>query len=137
MRIVLDTHVLAAGLLRADSMAGRVLDLLRAGNLRLAVDDRILREYDEVLASPPLARCLPPLERARILAFLHADAERHIPTTVVKGLPDPKDASFAETALAADAPLVTDDFRRFPAERCGRMRVFSLVRFLEEIDRPR
>ena len=138
MTVVLDVHVLAAGLLDPDSLAGRAVDLLRGGRLRLAADDRVLREYAAVLGRPWFTERLGTAGRDRILAFLRSDSLRCVATQAVSGtgLPDPRDACYAETALAADVPLVTDDFRRFPAERCGRTRVFSLIRFLEEAHRP-
>ena len=136
MTVVLDVHILAAGLLDPEGMAGRAVDLLRGGRLRLAADDRVLREYTAVLGRPWFTERLGATGRDRILAFLRADALRCVATQAVRGLPDPRDACYAESALAADVPLVTDDFRRFPAERCGRTRVFSLIRFLEEAHRP-
>jgi predicted nucleic acid-binding protein len=136
MTAVFDVHILAAGLLDADGMAGRAVDLVRGGRVRLAADDRVLQEYSTVLRRPWFAARLGTAGRDRVLAFLRSDSLRCVCTQAVPNLPEPRDACYAESALAADVPLVTDDFRRFPAERCGRTRVFSLIRFLEECHRP-
>jgi putative PIN family toxin of toxin-antitoxin system len=135
MLVVLDTLVLVSGLLGADPLATRIADLLRGDKLRLAVDDRVLRDYREVLARPFFHRYFKEEEATRVIRFLQADARKCVCTERIE-LPDPADACFAETALAADAPLVTSDFTRFPAERCGRTRVFAPIRFLEEFHRP-
>jgi putative PIN family toxin of toxin-antitoxin system len=54
MLIVLDTNVLVSGLLKANSKPAKVLDLVIAGKIQVAVDQRILNEYRQVLARPKL-----------------------------------------------------------------------------------
>jgi predicted nucleic acid-binding protein len=134
MIVVLDTPLLIEGLLATDPLAARIADLVRGGRLRPALDDRMLRAYEAALALPAVARYLLPVERERIVRFLR-HGTRIVCTDRIE-VPDPADACFAETALAAEAPLLTADFRRFPAERCGRTRVFSPIRFLEEYHHP-
>lgn len=135
MIVVLDTLLLVSGLLGAEPLATRIADLMRGDKLRLAVDDRVLHDYRGALARPFFRRYFKEEEAERVIRFLQADARKCVCTERIE-LPDPDDACFAETALAADAPLVTADFKRFPAERCGRTKVFSPIRFLEEFHRP-
>ena len=52
--VVADTNVLVSGLLSAHGAPARVLDLLTAGDLQAAADDRIAAEYRQVLARPRL-----------------------------------------------------------------------------------
>jgi putative PIN family toxin of toxin-antitoxin system len=54
MLIVLDTNVLVSGLLKANSKPAKVLDLVIAGKIQVAVDQRILNEYRQVLVRPKL-----------------------------------------------------------------------------------
>jgi len=134
MNVVFDAPLLVEGLLGLDPLAARIADLLRAGRLRPVLDDRVLRAYAEALARPAVARYFTPAESERVLRFLR-HGERVVCADRIE-VPDPADACYAETALAADAPLLTADFKRFPAERCGRTRVFSPIRFLEEYHHP-
>lgn len=48
MKIVLYTNVLVSGMLRPHSAAGMLLRMIVAGALEIAVDERILLEYEEV-----------------------------------------------------------------------------------------
>ena len=49
LRLVLDTDVLVSGMINPLGPPGRIVDLLREGELELTVDDRILAEYTAVL----------------------------------------------------------------------------------------
>ena len=135
--LVLDLPLLLAGIgvglpgWPGEPLARRIVDLLRAGHLRLVADDRVLARYQAALAQSELL----PLENERILRFLHHDTLRCIATAQVP-TPSPEDACFAESALTTGHPLVAADFRRFPAERCGATPVLSAIRFLEEFHHP-
>jgi len=54
MYIVLDTNDLVSGLLNPNGSPGRIVDLVIGGFVQVLYDDRILREYLEVLARPEL-----------------------------------------------------------------------------------
>ncbi len=131
--LVLDPILLLAGIgvglpgWPGELLARRIVDLLRAGHLRLVADDRVLARYRTALGQSDLR----PLELERILRFVENDALRCVATAQVP-TPDPADACFAETALTTGHPLVAADFRRFPAERCGETPILSAIRFLEE-----
>ena len=47
--VVLDTNVLVSALLNSFGAPGRVLDLVLAGELTVAHDDRVLAEWRQVL----------------------------------------------------------------------------------------
>jgi len=135
--LVLDVPILLGGIgvglpgWTGEPLAKRIVDLLRAGNLRLVADERVMARYRAALAQSELT----PLELERILRFLHHDAIRCVATAQVP-TPFPEDACLAETALTTGHPLVAADFRRFPAERCGATPVLSAIRFLEEFHHP-
>ncbi len=52
MKIVLDTNVLVSGLLTPFGPTGEIVRMVSAGELILAIDARILSEYQEVLHRP-------------------------------------------------------------------------------------
>ena len=52
MNIVLDTHVLVAGLLSPFGTCGQILRMVSSGELSFCFDARILAEYEEVLGRP-------------------------------------------------------------------------------------
>jgi putative PIN family toxin of toxin-antitoxin system len=112
MRIVLDTNVLVSGLLRPHGPPGRILDAIVAGAIGLLVDDRILREYVEVLTRPRFG-----FDRAvalQLVELLAASADHVDASGVAVTLPDPDDAPFLEVAIAGGADaLVTGNARHF------------------------
>lgn len=137
MTIVLDTNVLVSGLIVADHPPGRIVDLIRAGEVRLALDDRVAAEYEEVLARPYIRRYFTVREKERVLAFILSDSVQCVCTGRIEGLPDKKDAPFAETALAAQAPLITGNLKHFPSGACREIVVMTPAQFLEELHRRR
>jgi putative PIN family toxin of toxin-antitoxin system len=112
MRIVLDTNVLVSGLLSPHGPPGRLVALVVAGELRLLVDDRILREYAEVLTRPRFG-----FDRATVLELVDflAEAAEHVDSSQVSvALADQDDAPFLEVAIAGGADaLVTGNARHF------------------------
>ncbi len=119
MIVVLDTNVLVSGLINPSGAPGQIVDFLRAGALRLAVDDRILAEYADVLSRPELADYFTISDVEHILEYVQANSKRVLVTAIVSDLPDPYDAPFLEVALAAGASLVTGNLKHYPA-KCRR-----------------
>jgi putative PIN family toxin of toxin-antitoxin system len=135
MIIVLDTNVLVSGLMVATHPPGRIVDLLRSGEVRLAVDDRIVAEYEEVLARPRFRPYIRLEEKERVMGFIRADSLRVVCAKSIEGLPDATDAPFAEATLAAGAPLVTGNLKHFPSRKLIGIRVLTPFEFLKEFRR--
>lgn len=129
-RIVLDTNVLASGLISATNPPGRIIDAIRADHVRICIDDRIIAEYREVLTRPELTRWIRRDDGIAILDHIGSLAERVDGFVTVDGLPDPDDAPFLEVALIAGVPLITGNVRHFPAERAGRAVIMTPREFL-------
>ncbi len=111
---VLDTNVLVSGLLNAYGPPGRLLDSVLSGTLRLTYDDRIEREYREVLARPKFGFSAP-LREAFLSELKHQDPVAAAVWPRKKNLPDPDDLPFLEAAkYAADHILVTGNPRHYP-----------------------
>jgi predicted nucleic acid-binding protein len=88
------------------------------GRLTVALDDRILAEYREVLARTKLR--LNQGAVSEILTLLQYSGIRVIAPPLDAVLPDPDDIPFLEVAAEAGAVLVTGNLRHFPpGQRAG------------------
>ena len=113
MLIVLDTNVLVSGLLNPHGAPGRIIDLVLAGEMQLAFDDRIIAEYSEVLQRAKFGFSQRRIEA--ILDFIHLSGI-HVsaPPLAMENIPDHDDLPFAEVAVAANtAALVTGNRDHF------------------------
>lgn len=133
MRFVLDTNVLVAGLLNPAGACGRLLDLVLDGAVSFSADERILREYEEVLRRPGLA--LPAHTVREVLTFLRQSAEPVATLPLDAKLPDPDDLPFLEVAAAAGAILVTGNLRHYPKRAIGRVSVVNPAESLDLLGR--
>jgi len=131
VNLVLDTNVLVSGLIGTGSPPARIVDLLRAGELRLVVDDRILAEYADVLARDYLRTYFTERAARDVMEFLQYDSERVVGTIVVRGLPDDGDIPFLEVALTAGVTLVTGNKKHFPAALTRSCRILTPREFLD------
>jgi putative PIN family toxin of toxin-antitoxin system len=111
-RAVIDTNVLVSGLLRPDNPPGRILDMVLAGELQPVFDDRILREYRQVLRRPRFhfheGAVMDLMDYLEHFGWLLA-----APGLAVR-LPDPKDLMFLEVAAKSLSLLITGNTRHFP-----------------------
>ena len=128
---VFDTNVLVSGLLSPHGPPGRIVEWLRSGAVRAGLDDRIISEYEEVLARPELD--LPRHEVSIVLRRIQAQAAYAVvaPVHLVHDLPDADDAPFVECARALDCPLVSDSSRHFPAAATSSLTVLTPRQFVD------
>lgn len=68
MLIVLDTNVLVSGLINGAGVPGKIVDLLMEGRIQIAYDERILAEYEDVLARPKLH--IKPADVKAVIAYI-------------------------------------------------------------------
>lgn len=129
-RIVLDTNVLVSGLISATNFPGRIIDGIRADEIRLCIDDRIFAEYRDVLTRPELSRWIRRDDGIAILDHIESSSDRVHGFVTVNGLLDPDDAPFLEVALIAGVPLITGNIRHFPTERAGPAIILTPRQFL-------
>ena len=103
--IVLDTNVFVAAGFNPASHSAQLLELVRAGQLRMVWDDATRGEVEHVI------RQIPRLSWSRIADLFGRDDRFAGPTHPEQFtfVPDPADRKFAALADAAQAPLVTSD----------------------------
>lgn len=128
--ITLDTNVLVSGLLNPFGPPGRIVDLVLSRQIRLAFDDRVLIEYQEVLSRPRFGFPTTRIERVMaIFAFQERVTTTPWPN---RPIPDQDDAIFLEVASASSKVLVTGNLRHYPKNLSGDVRVLSPTDWLNE-----
>jgi putative PIN family toxin of toxin-antitoxin system len=115
MLIVLDTNVLVSGLLKKNSKPAKILDLVTDGKIQVAVDQRILSEYRQVLARPKL-KITATNARAVLVYISIAGLSVSAPPLDLQDvvIQDLMDLPFAEVAVAVMAQaVVTGNTKHF------------------------
>ncbi|ACM20429.1 toxin, PIN family [Geotalea daltonii FRC-32] len=129
MKIVLDTNVLVAGLLSPFGPCGEIVRMVSSGELILALDARVLAEYQEVLSRPKFK-----FEKdmvAALLDYIEYKGSTVAGSPLPQPLPDMDDEPFLEVAIAARAEcLVTGNQVHFPLQLCQGVTVLSPTQFL-------
>ena len=133
MRIVLDTNILVSGLLNPNGAPGRVVDLILGRRLFLLYDDRILGEYEDVLARPQLE--ISQDRATAVISFLRLTGDRIIalplPATL---LPDPDDLPFVEVAISGKAEaLITGNLKHFMGLDNYAITILSPAKLIEQL----
>jgi len=124
VKVALDTNVLVSALLTPYGPSARVLDAVLAGLLIPVFDDRILREYEEVLGRSRFG--FEPQDVKALLDFFRLEGVAVAAPPLNAELPDPDDVMFVEVAAAGTADaIVTGNQKHFPAEGCGGIAVVS------------
>jgi len=130
--VVLDTNVLVSSLLSSKGPPAKILDLILGDHIVVAYDDRILGEYEEVLARPELR--ISPDKTLAVIDHIEVAGQyiesKALPT---EGYTDPDDIMFAEVFITSEADaLVTGNLRHYkPLLKQDRL-VLSPAQFLEK-----
>ena len=111
MRVVLDTNVLASGVLSRASVPGQLLLAWTSGMFALVVSEPILVELERTFTKPYFAHRRSAAERAAVLELLQREADVVPVTMVVRGIAShPEDDRILATALSGAADyLVSGD----------------------------
>ena len=131
MKIVLDTNVLISGLINPSGPPGRIVDLLRSGDLNLVIDDRILAEYVDVLRRDYFNSYFSFTQRDDIIEYLTRNSIYSIGRFVIHDLPDKWDIPFLEIALTEGIPLITGNMKHFPKTKIENAKVITPASFLQ------
>ena len=116
MRVVLDTNFLVSGIINPYGKPARILNLLLAGKITALYDNRMIREYQEVLSrrrfgfSPEWIRPL--------MDYIKMEGEFVLAEPLGGEMKDASDRKFLEVALSGKADyLITGNKRDFPRQR--------------------
>ena len=102
--VVLDTNILVASGFKRESASARIVDLVRAGQLRMAWNEGTRREIERVL------RRIPPLRGIDASdLFREEDRIEEVGSGDFAMISDPDDRVFAAVAVSAGATIVTND----------------------------
>jgi putative PIN family toxin of toxin-antitoxin system len=129
--VVLDTNVMVSGMLNPNGPPGKILDLMLNNQITAAYDNRILGEYEEVLARRELG-----IDKTRLLAVIdhiELSGKSIEPETIsTAGYTDPDDGMFAEVFSTSNADaLVTGNLRHYKPLLDQNASVLSPAQFLE------
>lgn len=110
----MDTNVLVSGLLIRKSKPEQIIDAILMGKIQLIIDERVFREYQEVLHRPKLNI---PIERSNAILSFIANSSVWIEVRQVDfsqfEIIDKGDLPFAELAVNSDAILITGNLKHF------------------------
>lgn len=113
MRVVIDTNVVFSGLIKPDSVPGRVLRAWRDGEFRLVLSEYLIDEIASTLARTKMRALVawPPVQIDRFVLELRAFADIVEPAELDFKYPrDPDDIPVLATLIASRADvLVTGD----------------------------
>jgi putative PIN family toxin of toxin-antitoxin system len=114
MQVILDTNILVSGLLKRNSKPEKIVDAILIGKLQLIIDDRVFREYYEVLHRPKLNI---PVERSNALLSFIAYSSVWIECKPIDfsqfEIIDKGDLPFAELAVNNKIILLTGNLKHF------------------------
>ena len=130
MLVVLDTNVLVSGLLNGNGSPGKIIDRVMDGRIRVAYDDRIMGEYEDVLHRPELH--IRPALTGAVIAYIELAGVLVEPHPLkVHEFNDVDDLPFAEVFVTSKADAqVSGNLRHFlPLIQKG-MAVMSPADFL-------
>ena len=130
MKTVVDTNILATGLLSPFGSPVEIVRMIASGTLRLYFDARILTGYGEVLARPKFQFSFE-LTQA-LIEQIKTEGLSVAGDPLPARLPDPTDEPFLEAAIAGDADcLITGNIKHFPPTKRQGAVVLSPSEFLE------
>jgi len=131
MIVVLDTNVLVSGFLNSSGKPGQIIDLLNDNRFQVAYDDRILGEYEDILARPKFG--IEPSKARTLITHIELTGQLIYAESLSSvGFQDPDDLPFAEVFITAHAQaLITGNLRHFtPLVETG-LPVYTPTQFLD------
>ena len=138
MRVVIDTNVLLSSLLSRRGASFRLVQKLGTTQFQPVISPPLCLEYEDVFRRPGLLPAHSPQEISDFLDyFLSQCIECRIHFLWPPHLPDPKDDSVLELALAGSAPLIiTHNTRHFRNADALGIRAVTPDQFLRILSAP-
>jgi len=133
MKIVLDTNVLASGLLTPFGPSGEIVRMVFSGELAVYIDARILAEYKDILHRPKFKFNKDHI--GILLDFIKQHCQVTSSSPLKNRLPDPDDEPFLEVAIAGMVKsLVTGNRKHYSSSVFKGINIFSPLNFLNFIE---
>ena len=138
MRVVIDTNVLLSSLLSRRGASFRLVQRLGSPQFQPVISPPLCLEYEDVFRRPGLLRGYSPQDIGDFLDyFLSQCIECRIHFLWRPHLPDPKDDSVLELALAGGAPfIITHNTRHFRSADSLGIRAVTPDQFLRILSAP-
>jgi putative PIN family toxin of toxin-antitoxin system len=132
LTVVLDTNVLVSSMLSPKGPPAKILDLIMGDHMRVAYDDRILGEYEEVLSRPKLQ--IPAPEVLAVIDHIELTGQYVEPEPLsAEEYTDPDDIMFAEVFITSNADaLVTGNLRHYKPLFKQDVMVLTPVQFMKK-----
>ncbi|NOY07947.1 MAG: putative toxin-antitoxin system toxin component, PIN family [Spirochaetes bacterium] len=116
MKIVLDTNVLISGVINPDGKPVKIVNLLLNEKVKLLYDNRIIREYSEVLCRKKFS--FTPNMIVPLIDFIKMEGEFVAANPVNAEMEDESDKKFLEAAMSGKAEyLITGNKKHFPKSK--------------------
>jgi putative PIN family toxin of toxin-antitoxin system len=115
LAVVLDTNILVSALWTPTGNAAKIVDLMVTGQLVPFYDQRVIAEYEAVLARPKFPFALDDVRE--LLATITTYGYSLIVTPSDIPFPDETDRKFYDIAKAAGATLITGNIRHYPTDQ--------------------
>ena len=138
MRVVIDTNVLLSSLLSRRGASFRLVQRLGSSQFQPVISPPLCLEYEDVFRRPGLLPGYSPQDISDFLDyFLSQCIECRIHFLWRPHLPDPKDDSVLELALAGSAPfIITHNIRHFRGTDSLGIRAVTPDEFLSILSAP-
>ncbi len=138
MRVVIDTNVLLSSLLSRRGASFRLVQRLGSPQFQPVISPPLCLEYEDVFRRPGLLTGYSPQDIGDFLDyFLSQCIECRIHFLWRPHLPDPKDDSVLELALAGSAPfIITHNTRHFRSADSLGIRAVTPDQFLRILSAP-
>ena len=131
MIIVVDTNVIISSFLKPFSDTGKILRLILDNKLEIAIDLRILIEYEEVLKRQEFKFDDNKIDL--VISFLRRNGTFINAMPLENSLPDEDDEPFLEVAISAKADfLIAGNNKHFPQKLCKNIKVVNPSEFLKK-----
>jgi putative PIN family toxin of toxin-antitoxin system len=115
-RVVLDTNIIVSALLTTDGPPAFIWDEVKTGDIQAFYSDKMYAEYEDVLNRPKF-----PFKNETAdstLAVILRNFTKVIPEISDIPFKDESDRPFYDTAMTANATLVTGNLKHYPDSPC-------------------
>jgi putative PIN family toxin of toxin-antitoxin system len=111
-KIVLDTNVIVSALLTSNGIPNFIVSEVESGNIIVYYCDKIFDEYKDVLGRLKFSKIAK--EANALLVEMQNHFIEILPEAIDKPFADESDRPFYETAMTANATLVTGNMKHYP-----------------------